>query len=60
MDTYVEIKKYVEAQVDVFCMMPINQDFNKGVIEGLNLVKAYIDRRIEDEATKIAEALDGK
>lgn len=60
MDRYEEIKSYVEAQIKIFRAMPLQSDFNNGIIEGLNLVKAYLEARIGDEGTKIAEALDVK
>ena len=60
MDRYVEIKRYVEAQLSIFKMIPIYSEFNDGIIEGFNLMKLYIDRWIEDEGAKIAEACDVK
>mgnify|MGYP001567345752 CR=1 FL=1 len=60
MDILIEISKYVEMQKKVFCMMPFQNDFNNGIIEGLNLVSTYINLRIEREGKAIAEALDGK
>jgi len=59
MDIYAELRRYIEAQLKVFAMLPLKSDFQAGVIEGLNLIKVYIDKRIEDEGAKIAEALDG-
>ena len=58
MDTYIEIRQYVEVQLKLFCMIPIS-DFNNGIIEGLSLVKAYLVARIEDEGKGMAEVLDG-
>lgn len=59
MDRYVEMKKYVEAQIKIFKVLPFRSDFNDGIIEGLNLVKVYLDKRIESEGANIAEELNG-
>ena len=53
MDVLIEISKYVETQKKLFGAMPLKSDFNDGIIEGLNLVSAYINMRIDIETDKI-------
>ncbi len=60
MDRYEELLRYVEAQIKVFNVMPLKSEFNDGVIEGLNLVKVYLNARMENEGARIAEAFDAK
>lgn len=58
MDDLLELQRYVDVQKKTFAMMPFHSDFNSGIIEGLNLVGAYIKVKIDRLAINNAEAND--
>jgi len=49
MDAYVELLSLVNRQIELFRGFE-DTDFNRGVIEGFNLTKHYLNLRIDDYA----------
>lgn len=55
-----ELLQYVKQQKQVFKMLgeTLNSQFNEGIIEGLNLVKTFVEIYENKEGAAIAEALE--
>ena len=49
-----EISRFISTQLTIFNSLPCQSDFNRGLIEGLNLVKQYITMYEEHEGKQIA------
>ncbi len=56
-----ELIRYIEQQKQIFKMLggALYSEFNDGVIQGLSLVKAFVELYENREGAEIAEALDG-
>ena len=50
-----EVKTFINGQLMVFESMPIDSEYYKGVVEGLNMVSKYLSICEKYEGKKIAD-----
>lgn len=55
-----DLLRFLKTQQDIFNVLPLMSDFQKGVIEGLNLVKNFVLVYEEKEGKEIAKAAGEK